>query len=132
VKASYIFQDLKGSIDECISHVIGTATPSSGTPPFHSHNSRSPLDHCPRSRGSSPSPRSRTPAYKVSRSQPDTAVTSAPPSTQRSLSAQNSQSGADSPSETADESVDGVVAETVTVPVPHKGKCHHEVILVGS
>jgi hypothetical protein len=127
----FVFQDLKGSIDECISHVIGTATPTNGTPPFHSHNSRSPLDHCPRSRGSSPSPRSRTAAYRVSRSQPDTAVTSAPPSTQRSLSAQNSQSGADSPSETADEIADGVVAEIVTVPVLHKGKCHHEVILVG-
>lgn len=127
----YFFQALKCSIDECISHVIGTATPTSGTPPFHPHNSRSPLDHCPRSRGSSPSPRSRTAAYRVSRSQPDTAVTSGPPLTQHSLSAQNSQSGADSPSETADESLDGVVIQTVSVPLPHKGKCCHEDMLLG-
>lgn len=124
----FVFQALKSSIDECISHVIGTATPTSSTPPFHPHNSRSPLDHCPQSRGSSPSPRSRTPSYRVSRSQPDAAVTSAPPPIQRSLSAQNSQSGADSPCETVDETEDGVVAETL--PIPVKGKCHHKDILV--
>lgn len=114
------YEALKCSIDECISHVIGTATPTSGTPPFHPHNSRSSLDHSPRSRGSSPSPRSRAASYRVSRSQPDTAVTSGTPLNQRSLSAQNSQSGADSPSETADEIIGGVVIETLSVPVPHK------------
>ncbi|XP_033609208.1 mitogen-activated protein kinase kinase kinase 4 isoform X3 [Cryptotermes secundus] len=112
------FEALKSNIDECISHVIGTATPTSCTPPYHPHNSRSPLDHCPRSRGSSPSPRSRTPSYRVSHSQPDSTIKSASPTTQRSLSAQNSQSGADSPSETVDDIVDGVVAETL--PIPHK------------
>lgn len=122
------FQALKSSIDECISHVIGTATPTSSTPPFHPHNSRSPLDHYPRSRGSSPSPRSRTPTYRVSRSQPDTAVTPAPPSTQHSLSAQNSHSGTDSPSETVDESLDGAVAETLHIPL--KGRYHHKDIVV--
>jgi hypothetical protein len=127
----FFFQALKCSIDECISHVIGTATPTSSTPPFHPHNSRSPLDHSPRSRGSSPSPRSRAASYRVSRSQTDTAITSGPPSTQHSLSAQNSQSGADSPSETADESADGVVAETISVPVPRKGRCHYKDVLVG-
>jgi len=47
------------------------------------------------------------------------------------LSAQNSQSGADSPSETADEIIGGVVIETLSVPVPHKGKCLHEDMLLG-
>jgi hypothetical protein len=121
----FIFQALKSSIDECISHVIGAATPTSCTPAHHSHNSRSPLEHYPRSRGSSPSPRSRTPSYKVSRSQPDGTVTAASATTQRSLSAQNSQNDADSPSDTVDDAVIGVVVESL--PVPHKGKSYGSV-----
>ncbi|XP_069698248.1 mitogen-activated protein kinase kinase kinase 4 isoform X1 [Periplaneta americana] len=107
------FEALKKSIDECISHVVGTATPT--TPPFNPHSPRPPLDHYPRSRGNSPSPRSRTPSYRVSRSQPDITAAAVAASTQRSLSAQNSQSG-DSPNDTVDESADGVIAEILPVP----------------
>jgi hypothetical protein len=41
-------------IDESISHVIGTPTPTSVVPPFEPHNSQSPLCYCSRSLGSSP------------------------------------------------------------------------------
>jgi hypothetical protein len=63
----------------------------------------------------------------VSHSQPDSTVTSPSPTTQRSLSAQNSQSGADSPSETVDDIVEGVVAETLLI--PHKGICYISVLV---
>jgi hypothetical protein len=58
----------------------------------------------------------------MSHSQPDSTVTSASPTTQHSLSAQNSQSGADSPSETVDDVIVGVVAETLLI--PQKGMCY--------
>mgnify|MGYP000489347797 CR=1 FL=1 len=107
-------QNLKSNIDECISHVIGAATPSSSSPTFH-HNSRSPLDHYPRSRGSSPSARARTPTYKTSRSQPDIAIAAATVTAQRTLSAQNSQS-ADSPGDCGEETVDGTIVESILIP----------------
>jgi hypothetical protein len=105
----FIFQSLQDTIDECVSHVVGKGKPGSCTPPYHSHNSLPPLDHYLRSRGSSPSPRSRMPSYKVSLSQPAGTVTTASATAQRSLSAQNSQNDADK--------VDGAVV------VPHKGMC---------
>ena len=73
------------------------------------------MDHYPRSRGSSPSARTRASSYRTSRSQPDIAVAAATVSAQRSLSAQNSQS-ADSPSDGADETVDGTIVESLVVP----------------
>lgn len=52
------FEDLKNCMDSCISHVIGTATPT--TPEIIINSPRTSLEYqrFPRSRGSSPSPRS--------------------------------------------------------------------------
>jgi hypothetical protein len=118
---------LQDTIDECVSHVVGQGKPGSCTPTYHSHNSRPPLDHYFQSLGSSPSPRSRMPSYKVSLSQPAGTVTSASATTQRSLSAQNSQNDADSRSDTVDDAVIGVVVETLHV--PHKGMCYGSVLV---
>lgn len=70
------FEDLKNCMDSCISHVIGTATPT--TPEFCTASPRSVLEYprYPRSRGSSPSPRTTLrsplprPHRKISSEQP--------------------------------------------------------------
>lgn len=72
------FEDLKNTMDSCISHVIGTATPT--TPDIIiSTTPRSSIEYqrFPRSRGSSPSPRSslksshpRSVTRKISSEQP--------------------------------------------------------------
>lgn len=63
------FEDLKRTMDACISHVIGTTAPHTPDSGLYSASPRPPLDHMrsiqSRSRGSSPSPR---PAYKSQRS----------------------------------------------------------------
>lgn len=73
------FEDLKNCMDSCISHVIGTATPTTPDIVISSSSPRSALDYqrYPRSRGSSPSPRSslrsplpRTIQRKISSEQP--------------------------------------------------------------
>lgn len=78
------FEDLKNCMDSCISHVIGTATPT--TPEFCTASPRSALEYprYPRSRGSSPSPRTTLwsplprPHRKISSEQPPP-VASPPP-----------------------------------------------------
>ncbi|XP_066255609.1 mitogen-activated protein kinase kinase kinase 4 isoform X2 [Euwallacea similis] len=64
------FEDLKKSMDECISHLIGKTAPSTPESGFYSHSAspRMSLEHIrSKSRGSSPSPR---PTYKSQRSGP--------------------------------------------------------------
>ncbi|CAG9765356.1 unnamed protein product [Ceutorhynchus assimilis] len=62
------FEDLKKTMDECISHLIGTTAPSTPESGFHSASPRPSLEHIRiKSRGSSPSPR---PTYKSQRSAP--------------------------------------------------------------
>lgn len=62
------FEDLKKTMDACVSHVIGTTAPHTPDSGLHSASPRPALDHRSlqsRSRGSSPSPR---PTYKSQRS----------------------------------------------------------------
>ncbi|KAL1505934.1 hypothetical protein ABEB36_005380 [Hypothenemus hampei] len=62
------FEDLKMSMDECISHLIGTTAPSTPESGFYTASPRMSLEHIrSKSRGSSPSPR---PTYKSQRSAP--------------------------------------------------------------
>ncbi|XP_067008813.2 mitogen-activated protein kinase kinase kinase 4 isoform X2 [Anabrus simplex] len=102
------FEALKSCIDECISHVIGTAVPIQEKPPHFSHNSRNSLEtQHSRSRGSSPCSRNKSPSYRTSRSLQDTSLTASVPVAQRSFSAQPSH---------ADDSVDGDIVVTLDVP----------------
>ncbi|ENN72954.1 hypothetical protein YQE_10425, partial [Dendroctonus ponderosae] len=62
------FEDLKKSMDECISHLIGTTAPSTPESGFYTTSPRMALEHIrSKSRGSSPSPRA---TYKSQRSAP--------------------------------------------------------------
>nr|CAD7412373.1 unnamed protein product [Timema poppensis] len=109
------FEKLKTSIDECISHVIGTAVPASHSPPFHPHMSRSSVDQLyPRSRGSSPCNHARSKGFRTSKSVQDNTPT--PPSLpQRSLSTQASENLTNGC--LMDDRVDGIIAESLKVPV---------------
>nr|CAD7417974.1 unnamed protein product [Timema cristinae] len=109
------FEKLKSSIDECISHVIGTAVPASHSPPFHPHMSRSSVDQLyPRSRGSSPCNHARSKGFRASKSVQDNMPT--PPSLpQRSLSTQTSENLTNGC--LMDDRVDGIIAESLKVPV---------------
>ncbi|XP_049939411.1 mitogen-activated protein kinase kinase kinase 4 isoform X1 [Schistocerca serialis cubense] len=88
------FDDLKRSIDGCISHVIGTAVTNNEKcslnqqhNPLYGHLPRASFDgQFPRSRGSSPA-RTKSPSYRSSRSLQDTSVTPPFPHAQRSISA---------------------------------------------
>lgn len=111
------FQELKKSIDECISHVIGTAVPVydkcvTGHSSLLNHTPRGSLDgQYPRSRGSSPVSRTKSPSYRSSRSMQDTSNSPSFPPAQRSFSANVGSGSIDE-----GDIVDGAVAEVLIVP----------------
>lgn len=97
------FEQLKSNIDECISHVIGTAVPNS------SGGSTPPANYYAKSRGASPSPSSRTPKTSTSSLKYDRGLSAPPVSPEIS---DGKPDLTDGPSDTDN----GIIAETLICP----------------